>query len=89
MAGVHAIGLVATLAFGASGLARRFAIRHALCATQAAAQVELDLANFKTEVAKDYATGRALDKVQDRIMDELEKLNKKLDRLVEGRGEGR
>ena len=83
------IGVVATLAFTTIGVALRFAIRHALCATQAAAQVELDLANFKTEVAKDYATARSLDKVQDRIMDELEKLNKKLDRLVEGRGEGR
>ena len=79
------IGILATLAFSAVGVALRFAIRQALDAKQAAAKVELDLANFRTEVAKDYATGRALDKVQERIMGELEKLNKKIDRLFEGR----
>ncbi len=83
------IGIAVPLAFGAIGIALRFAIRQALCAKQAAAQVELDLANFKTEVAKDYATGRALDKVQERIMGEFEKLNKKFDRLFEQRLEGR
>jgi len=76
-------GIVASLAFGTIGVALRFAIRQALCAKQAATKIELDLANFRTEVAKDYATGRALDKVQERIMNELEKVNKKLDRLVE------
>ncbi|KKK75148.1 hypothetical protein LCGC14_2876640 [marine sediment metagenome] len=79
------IGIAATLAVSAIGIALRFAVRQALDAKQAAAGVELDLANFKTEVAKDYATGRALDKVQERIMGELEKLNKKFDRLFEGR----
>lgn len=83
------IGIVASLAFGAIGVALRFSIRQALDAKQAAGQVELDLANFRTEVAKDYATERALDKVQERIMVELEKINKKIDRLVEGRVEGR
>ena len=82
---VTLIGIVASLAFGAIGFALRFAIRQTLCASRAAAKVELDLANFKTEVAKDYATGRALDKVQERIMGELEKLNKKVDRLIEQR----
>ena len=77
------IEIVAGVAFGAIGFVLRFAIRQALCAKQAAAQVERDLAAFRTEVAKDYATGRALDKVQERIMRELQELNKKLDRLVE------
>ena len=83
------IGIVVTLAFSAIGVALRFSIRQALDAKQAASQVELDLANFKTEVAKDYATGRALDKMQERIMVELEKINKKIDRLVDSRLEGR
>ena len=45
---VTLIGIVATLAFGASGFALRFAIRPALCATQAAAQVDPDRATFHT-----------------------------------------
>ena len=83
------IAILAPLAFGILGVALRFAIRQALDAKQAASQVELDLANFKTEVAKNYATGRALDKVQERIMAELEKINKKIDRFLEQRVEGR
>ena len=83
------IGIVATLAAGTVGFAMRFAIRQALDAKQAAGKVELDLANFKTEVAKDYATGRALDKVQERIMGMLDQINEKIDRLVDSRLEGR
>ena len=83
------IGIVATLAAGAVGFALRFSIRQALDAKQAAGKVELDLANFKTEVAKDYATGRALDKVQERIMGMLDQINEKIDRLVDSRLEGR
>ena len=76
------LGVVSIAAFG-------FSIRLALCAKAKAAGVELALANFKTEVAKDYATGRALDKVQERIMGMLDQINEKIDRLVEQRLEGR
>lgn len=79
------LGLLGVLSLAAFS----FSIRQALSAKQAATRVELELADFKTEIAKDYATNRALDKVQERIMHELEKLNKKLDRLFEQRMEGR
>lgn len=81
---IEIVAGVASVAFGAIGFVLRFAIRQALCAKQAAARVERDLAAFKTEVAKDYATNRALDKVQERIMRALDDLNKKFDRLFEG-----
>ena len=83
------IAILAPLVIGILSLALRFAIRQALDAKQAVANIALDLANFKTEVAKDYATGRALDKVQERIMGMLDQINEKIDRLVDSRLEGR
>lgn len=60
-----------------------FSIRQALCAKQAAAWVGRDLAAFKTEVAKGYASTAALDKTEERIMGELKEINRKIGRLFE------
>jgi len=60
-----------------------FAIRQSLCAKQAAAAAWRDLAAFKTEVAKGYASTAALDKTEERIMGELKEINRTIGRLFE------
>ncbi len=44
-----------------------------------------DLAAYKTEVAKDYASMKYLKDVETRIMTQLEKIEDKLDRYANGR----
>ena len=59
-----------------------FAIRVALSA-------KADLAAFKTEVAKTYLSIETFNLVERRIMHELEKMDQKLDRMLDQRLEGR
>ncbi len=75
------LGLLGVLSLAAFG----FSIRLALCAKTAAANVERQLGKFMTEVAKTYASSKALDKTEKRIMDELEKIGDRLNRLIEQR----
>ncbi len=69
------LGVLSLAAFG-------FSIRLSL-------GVRAALAELRIEIAKDYATTRALDKVQERIMEEIKDLSKKFDRLFEQRRDGR
>ena len=63
-------------------MAVAFAIRQALSAKS-------ELAAFKTEVAKTYLSIETFNLVERRIMHELEKMDKKLDRMLDQRLEGR
>ncbi len=63
-----------------------FAVRQAQLARKEASDCREDLAAYKTEVAKDYASIGYLKDVEKRIMAQLEKIEGKIDRYANGVG---
>jgi len=52
-------------------------------------EVQHQVDSYKVEVAEKYATTGKLKDVEDRIVDHLKSIEKKLDRWIEGAREGR
>lgn len=57
--------------------------------TAATVAVAAELAAYKLEVAHRYASQGYLKDVEQRLTDYLEKIEKKLDKMIDARGEGR
>lgn len=70
-------GWVTRVAKGESGAE---AARVALAATEA---VRADLAAFKTEVARDYASNRMIEHMEERLVTAIERLGDRLDSWVD------
>lgn len=79
--------LLAAIGFVAGWVGRiikgEAAAENAKAATAKAEKVEADLAAFKTEVARDYASAKMVEQVEGRVVSAIDRLGDRLDNIVE------